>query len=231
MPSIIKEPVRRPVSGLSSKLRARADKAPAVAQPAPQSLNERIARRVSDLRAARGQSLEALAAASGVSRSMISLIERGQSSPTALVLEKLATGLGVSLASLFDAPEPAADPVSRAADQPLWRDPHSGYVRRNVSPAGVGSPIQIVEVAFPPGARVAYETGPREPVVHQQVWMLEGRIELTVGTTLHRLDAGDCLALVLAQPLTYFNPTRRTARYAVVLASLPAPAPGSNVRR
>lgn len=198
--------------------------------PAAPSLNERIARRVSDLRAARGQSLEALAVASGVSRSMISLIERGQSSPTAVVLEKLATGLGVSLASLFDAPEPAADPVSRAVDQPLWRDPHSGYVRRNVSPAGVGSPIQIVEVAFPPGARVAYETGLREPVVHQQVWMLEGRIELTVGATLHRLDAGDCLSLVLAQPLTYFNPTRRTARYAVVLASWPG-APVPNVRR
>ena len=50
-------------------------------------------------------------------------------------------------------------------------------------------------VQFPPKARVAYETGPREPVVHQQIWVLEGRIEVTVGTTLHRLDAGDCLRL------------------------------------
>jgi transcriptional regulator with XRE-family HTH domain len=182
-------------------------------------IHHRIAQRVRDLRTARGLSLEALAQGSGVSRSMISLIERAESSPTAVVLERLAMGLGVSLASLFDAPEPGASPVSRRAEQALWQDPHSGYVRRNVSPAGMGSPLQIVEVQFPPKARVAYETGPREPVVHQQIWVLEGRIEVTVGTTLHKLEAGDCLALVLDQPLSYFNPTRQVTRYAVILTS------------
>ena len=149
-------------------------------------LNQQIAGRVRQLRAARDFSLEALADRSGVSRSMISLIERGESSPTAVVLEKLATGLGVPLASLFEAPQPEAGPVSRLADQPQWRDPHSGYVRRNVSPAGTASPIHIVEVLFPPKARVAYETAAREPQVHQQVWMLEGTIEVTLGDTLRR---------------------------------------------
>ena len=182
-------------------------------------VNARIAQRVRDLRAARGLSLASLAQRSGVSRSMISLIERAESSPTAVVLERQAMGLGVSLASLFDAPEPSASPVARHADQPLWQDPHSGYVRRNVSPAGAASPLQIVEVQFPPKARVAYETGPRDPAVHQQIWVLEGRIDVTVGSTLHRLEAGDCLALVLDQPLSYFNPTRQVTRYAVILTS------------
>jgi transcriptional regulator with XRE-family HTH domain len=185
------------------------------------SLNERIAQRVRDLRAARGLSLDALAVHCGVSRSMISLIERGESSPTAVLLEKLATGLGVPLASLFEAPQPEAGPVSRLADQPQWRDPHSGYVRRNVSPAGTSSPIHIVEVLFPPKARVAYETAAREPQVHQQVWMLEGTIEVTLGDERHRLDAGDCLALVLDRPMSYYNPTRKIARYAVVIATPP----------
>ena len=58
-------------------------------------INDRIASRVRQIRAERGLSLEALAAGSGVSRSMISLIERGQSSATAVVLEKLATGLAI----------------------------------------------------------------------------------------------------------------------------------------
>jgi transcriptional regulator with XRE-family HTH domain len=182
-------------------------------------LHQRIAERVSDLRASRGLSLEALASKSGVSRSMISLIERGQSSPTAVVLEKLATGLGVAMASLFDEPRPPAAPVARAKAQPPWRDPQSGYVRRNVSPSGVGSPIQIVEVHFPAGKRVAYETGPREPRVHQQVWVLDGAIDVSVGDERHRLQAGDCLALVLDRPLRYHNPTRKPARYAVVLSS------------
>jgi transcriptional regulator with XRE-family HTH domain len=182
-------------------------------------VNQRIAERIGGLRAARGLSLDALATKSGVSRSMISLIERGESSPTAVVLEKLATGLGVAMASLFDAPQPPASPLARAKQQPPWRDPQSGYVRRNVSPAGTGSPIQIVEVSFPAGARVAYESGPREPRVHQQVWVQEGLIDVTVGDDRHRLQAGDCLALVLDRPLLYHNPTRKPARYAVVLAT------------
>ena len=188
----------------------------------PQSLNERIAQRVRDLRADRGLSLDALAAHCGVSRSMISLIERGESSPTAVLLEKLAPGLGVPLASLFEAPQPEAGPVSRLADQPQWRDPHSGYVRRNVSPSGAASPIQIVEVLFPPKARVAYETGAREPQVHQQVWVLEGTIEVTVGDDRHRLDGGDCLALQLDRPMSYYNPTKQIARYVVVIATSPS---------
>jgi len=183
------------------------------------SVNERIAQRVRELRAARGLSLESLAAQSGVSRSMLSLIERGQSSATAVLLEKVATGLDVALAALFDDPRPAVEPVARRAAQASWRDPASGYVRRNVSPAGIASPAQIVEVTFPAMARVAYETAARTTRIHQQVWLLEGRIEVTVGQQCHRLAAGDCLALVLDQPTMFHNPGRRAARYAVVLAS------------
>ncbi len=192
-------------------------------------LNDRIAQRVRDLRAERGMSLDALATLCGVSRSMISLVERGESSPTAVVLEKLATGLNVTLASLFDAPQPTAEPVARLNDQASWRDPHSGYVRRNVSPmfassiggSRINSPIQIVEVSFPAKARVAYETGAREPQVHQHVWVLEGAIDVTVGDEQYRLKFGDCLALVLDRPVTFHNPTRKVVRYAVVIATLP----------
>lgn len=189
------------------------------------SLNHRIAQRVRDLRAASGLSLDSLATHCGISRSMISLIERGESSPTAVLLEKLASGLGVPLAALFDAPRPSASPVARAVDQPSWRDPHSGYVRRNVSPSGVGSQIQIVEVSFPAGARVSYETGPREPVMHQQIWVLEGGIDVCVGDEHHLLGAGDCLAMVLDKPITFHNSHARPARYAVVLAAMPYPLP------
>ena len=66
-------------------------------------INRRIAHRVSALRAERGLSLDALAARSGVSRSTLSLIERGETSATAVILEKVAGGLGVALAALFEA--------------------------------------------------------------------------------------------------------------------------------
>jgi transcriptional regulator with XRE-family HTH domain len=191
------------------------------------SLNVRIADRVRELRSARGLSLDALAARSGVSRSMISVIERGESSPTAVVLEKLSVGLGVPLASLFDAPaddEPlAAGHVARRADQHERRDPASGYLRRNVSPTGAGQPFQIVEVEFPSRARVAFETGPRDVCVDQQVWVLEGCIDITWGDERFRLRDGDCLAMQLDRPIMFHNATRKPARYAVVLASEPPP--------
>jgi transcriptional regulator with XRE-family HTH domain len=188
-------------------------------------LNQRIAERVRELRAAQGISLDALASKSGVSRSMISLIERGESSPTAVVLEKLAAGLGVMLTALFDAPAAASPrprgPVARRDDQPEWRDPASGYLRRNVSPPGAPQPMQIVEVRFPPGGRVAFETGAREVRVHQQVWVLEGAIDVTLGGERHRLREGDCLAMELDRPTMFHNPTRKPTRYAVVIASDP----------
>jgi len=189
-------------------------------------INQQLAARVRSLRAERGLSLEALAAATGVSRSALSLIERAESSPTAVLLDRLATGLGVTLASLFAASPAKArvEPLSRPDTQWLWQDPASGYRRRAISPAGVAAPFQIVEVWFPPGARVAYETGARASAPHQQVWLLEGTMELQVGAEHYRLEAGDCLAFALDQPTLFHNPSASPARYAVVVSD-PNPGP------
>jgi transcriptional regulator with XRE-family HTH domain len=187
------------------------------------TLNRHIAERVRALRSEQGMSLDALASKSGVSRSMISLIERGQSSPTAVVLEKLAAGLGVTLPSLFDAAASVAKtfagPVARRDDQAQWRDPDSGYVRRNISPPGIRQPMQIVEIHFPPGGRVTFETDVRDMNVYQQVWVLDGAIDISFGPERYRLRDGDCLAMRLDRPIMFHNPTRRTTRYAIVIAS------------
>lgn len=185
-------------------------------------INSRIASRVRALRAEHGMSLDALAAKCAVSRSMLSLVERGESSPTAVLLEKIATGLGVPLATLFDPLDTvnAVDnPVSRRSDRALWRDPQSGYLRRNISPAHFPSPIQIVEVVLPAGARVAYETGTRDVSIHQQIWVQAGSIELTLGNVTYRLAKDDCLAMRLNQPITFRNRTRKPARYLVIIAT------------
>jgi transcriptional regulator with XRE-family HTH domain len=184
-----------------------------------QSINSRIARRVRELRAELGMTLEVLAARCDVSRSMISLIERGESSPTAVVLEKVATGLGVPLAALFDDTSAPASPVSRKQDRTSWRDPQSGYVRRNISPANYPSPAQIVDVTLPAGATVAYETGAREVSIHQQIWVQEGNIELTVGSVTYKLAEDDCLAMQINEPTTFRNRTRASARYIVVVVT------------
>ena len=187
-------------------------------------INERVAAQVRNLRSHRGLSLESLAKCSGVSRSMISLIERGEASSTAVVLERLATGLGVPLAQLFDAPSDAVDssaPIARRSKQPEWRDHASGYVRRNVSPAHAQGSFRIVEVEFPAGGHVAFETTVHEPPLHQQVWVLAGSVHVTVGEQTHKLERGDCLAMHLDQSIVFANPGDKAARYAVVVGAMP----------
>jgi transcriptional regulator with XRE-family HTH domain len=197
------------------------DEAAAVSAP---DINARIADRVRTRRAALGMTLDRLAAKSHVSRSMLSLVERGECSPTALVLQKIASGLALPLAALFDDPAAAAKPVSRRSTRTPWRDPQSGYIRCNISPANFPSPIQIVEVVLPAGARVAYETGARALGIHQQIWIQQGSIELTLGSVTYRLSQGDCLAMQLNEPTAFRNRTRKSARYIVVIASEPAGA-------
>ncbi|HEY2734033.1 MAG TPA: XRE family transcriptional regulator [Polyangiales bacterium] len=182
-------------------------------------INAVIARRVRSLRAAGRLSLAALSTKCDVSRSMLSLVERGESSPTASVLDKIATGLGVPLAALFSDPAAAIDPISTRRDRRTWRDPQSGYVRSNISPPNFPSPIQIAEVRMAAGARVAYDTGAREVGIHQQIWVREGNIEVTVGRAIHRLAKDDCLAMQLNEPTAFRNRSRKLARYVVVIAT------------
>ncbi|HEV2734144.1 MAG TPA: helix-turn-helix domain-containing protein [Longimicrobiaceae bacterium] len=189
-------------------------------------VHDRLAARLRGLRAERGLTLDGLAERTGVSRSMISLIERGESSPTAAVLDRLSAGLGVTLASLFtDEARADASPVARRAEQATWRDPETGYVRRNLSPPGFPSPVELVEVVLPAGARVAYDpaAAPRAVGIGQQVWVLEGRLELSVGDVAHTLEVGDCLAMRVGGPTVFRNLADHDTRYVVALAADPVP--------
>lgn len=184
-----------------------------------------LAGRLRSLRAARGLTLEQLAELSGVSRSMISLIERRETSPTAAVLHKLAAALGLPMAELFTAPQRDALelPLARHAEQAVWTDPATGYQRRHLSPTEHASPLDLVELLFPPGEQVVFEQLQRGFQTHQQLWMLEGEMEITLGDKAWRMRAGDCLAMVLDQRLVFRNPGRQPARYLLALTTTPAP--------
>jgi glyoxylate utilization-related uncharacterized protein len=115
--------------------------------------------------------------------------------------------------------------VSRPDERTPWRDPQSGYVRRNISPANFPSPLQIVEIVLPAGASVAFETSAHDVSIHQQIWVQRGSIEVTLGSTTHRLAKDDCLAMQLKQPMNFRNRTRKAARYIVVVATERTRAP------
>jgi transcriptional regulator with XRE-family HTH domain len=110
-----------------------------------------LGRRVKAERARRGWSLARLADVSGVSRAMISKIERGQSSPTAALLGKLSAALELSMTELLSSADGAAPgQVRRAADTPDWTDPDTGYLRRQMSRPGF--PADVTEIVLPAGA-------------------------------------------------------------------------------
>ncbi|MDQ0455459.1 helix-turn-helix domain-containing protein [Rhizobium paknamense] len=180
------------------------------------SVDQAVAERLRSLRVARGLTLDGLAEISGVSRAMISRIERAEASPTASLLARLCSALGHSLSAFF-ADTDKAVPLLRRADQPVWRDPESGYLRRAVSPGGTGSKVDVVEVEFPPGATVRFPDPSPGRRQWQHVWLFEGRMELTVAETVHRLEAGDCLYMNVAEVRGFHNPGPERARYAVII--------------
>jgi len=79
------------------------------------------------------------------------------------------------------------------------------------------SPLQLVDVVFPPGQRVAFETSQRDADIHQLVWMIDGAMEITHGDRLWQLAPGDCLAVRLDAPIRFHNPGSKPARYLVAL--------------
>ncbi len=186
-------------------------------------INERIARQLYQLRDERGISPEELAVRSGVSRAMIYRIEAGQASPTAVVLNKLAIGLGVLLPTLLgpgDYREPRLNlrhPVASRKAQGTWQDPDTGYSRRTLTPSTADAPLQLSEIHFPAGARVTFENAFGEAKVHQQVWMLDGQMDIRLGDETAHLRSGDCMAMTLDSPITFHNPGAKDARYLVAI--------------
>ena len=179
------------------------------------TLTASLAAALQAARKARGFSVSALAEGAGVSRAMIAKVERGDAQPTAVLLARLANALGMTLSELVASAEDGGGRLVRAADQPTWTDPASGYRRRTVSPAS-GRPLELVDIELPPGARVAFAAD-AYPDVHQQIWVLDGHLRLHEGDTVHELDHGDCLQLGPPALRVYVNPTDQTCRYLVAL--------------
>ncbi len=176
----------------------------------------RIAQRLRLEREARSWSLADLAARSGVAKATISKIERAETSPTAGVLVRLAGAFDLTLAGFLVRAEGAADRLSRAADQPVWRDPATGYVRRQVF-ALPDHPVELVEVTLPAGRSVDLPASSYARI-RQIVWVRAGALVIREGGARHGLDAGDCLGFGPPADVTFANETEEPCRYVVALA-------------
>lgn len=152
----------------------------------------RLAGTIKAEREARGWSQADLAARSGVSKAMISKVERAEASPTAAILLRLSAAFELTLATLLMRTEAASGRHIPAAAQPVWRDPETGYVRRQLF-ASPSSPVELVRVELPAGVRVPIPAA-SYAFIRQVAWLLEGRLVIEDGTERHLLDPGDTYA-------------------------------------
>jgi transcriptional regulator with XRE-family HTH domain len=179
------------------------------------STETQIAQRVRLERDLRNWSLGVLAEKSGVSKAMISKIEREEVSPTAAILARLAAAFDMTLATLLLRAE-GGPRLSRAVTQPVWRDPATGYVRRQVF-SRPDHPLELVEVELPPGQKVSF---PAWSYAHirQIVWVRKGRLSLSEGADRHELKPGDCLGFGSPAAVTFANDGETPCSYVVALA-------------
>jgi transcriptional regulator with XRE-family HTH domain len=175
-----------------------------------------IARRLRLERDSRGWSLVDLAERSGVSKATISKIERAEVSPTAVVLVRLAGAFDLTLAGLMLRAEGQGERLSRAGDQPIWRDPETGYLRKQVF-SRPDHPLEIIRVELPAGKRVVLPASSYARI-RQAVWVQGGSLVISEAGVRHELASGDCLGFGPPSEVTFANETSTSCAYVVVLA-------------
>jgi transcriptional regulator with XRE-family HTH domain len=146
--------------------------------------------RMTDLRQRHSYTLEQLAAASGVSRSMLSQIERGQANPTLAVTYRIAQAFGMSVGELVDDPT-----ASSAIEIVHGNDPNhvfradGGCRIRTLSPLHMEKNVEFYELELQPGA--ALESAPHFDGTRELFTVAMGAAKLVAGETVCELVSGD----------------------------------------
>jgi transcriptional regulator with XRE-family HTH domain len=159
----------------------------------PQAPGGSLGERVRAMRAKRGWSLEALADTSGVSRSMLSQIERNEANPTVAVALSIAKALGVSLDELAS-PGPDTSPleVIRGDDaQYVYRSDKSCRIR-TLSPLSAQRELEFYEIELPPGGEL--RSAPHFTGTHEFLTVQAGEIAVEAGDHSARLQGGDSIS-------------------------------------
>ena len=119
---------------------------------------------------------------------MLSKIEREEVSPTASILSRIATAFGLTLAELLTQEDSGNKRLLRLEEQPVWRDPETDYVRRQVF-LDSRSPLELVDVRLPSGKSVSFPASAYENTQHL-AWVLSGKLTIMEGGEEHELKTG-----------------------------------------
>src|SRR5205809_4952949 len=167
-----------------------ANRKPAAAAPPAEAVNRELGSRVRQLRTARGWSLEALAAASGVSRSMLSQIEREQANPTLAVTLRIARAFGLTLGELLELPGAAsAVTVIRANDHTYHYRSDKDCRIRTLSPLNLEKDVEFYEVRLQPGG--ALRSSPHFEGTREFLTLQKGKLRIESGNDAEEVSPGD----------------------------------------
>jgi transcriptional regulator with XRE-family HTH domain len=192
---------------------AAAAELPGVAAPAaPPRVGEQIQR----LRSERGMTLDELSRAAGVSKSMLSEIERDKANPTIAVAWRLTNALGVKLDSLFAAPRaPDAITVAGPHDIPTLHGHEAGYQLRVWGPIELAGHFEWYELTLKPGG--ALVSGAHEPGTREHLTVLQGTLEVEAAGAHERLKTADTARYVADQPHAIRNAGKGEARALLIV--------------
>ena len=150
----------------------------------------RLGERVRALRRERGWTLEMLAERSGVSRAMISKLERGEKNPTLVVAAKVAEGLGMNLSQLIGVEEKRKVVVVPRERRMTMRDPETGFERQLLSPSLSGRGVEFMRNVVPENS-TSGELLPHRRGVEEYVVVERGRLRAVLGGEEYVLEEGD----------------------------------------
>lgn len=163
---------------------------PAHVKPAPEP--PRVGARLAALRQARTLSLDELSRQAGVSKSMLSQIERNQANPTVAVVWRLANALGVAVGELLGDERGAAAPALITVPAhaiPALKSPDGRCELRILGPIDLAGQFEWYELHVQPGG--ALESEPHEPGSREHLTVLSGTLEVEAGDETSRLKPGE----------------------------------------
>ncbi|WP_419798584.1 MAG: helix-turn-helix domain-containing protein [Terasakiella sp.] len=165
-----------------------------------------------------GLTLDDLAEKSGVSRSMISKIERGQAVPSTTVLGRLAEALDLSITQFVGGQNRDESVHVPAKKQPVFVEEETGFQRRSLSPLYRGRGVDFAKNMLPAGQR----TGPfpsHRAGVEEHIYVHSGVLRVHVGHEVYDLEEGDFLFYPADQEHTFENPGTEPAEFFIVIDS------------
>ncbi|MFL9965707.1 XRE family transcriptional regulator [Paraburkholderia sediminicola] len=182
------------------------------ASAAPPRVGEQIQR----LRAERRMTLDDLSRAAGVSKSMLSEIERDKANPTIAVAWRLTNALGVSLDSLFAPPKaPEAIAVSGPHDIPTLSGHEAKYQLRVWGPIELAGKFEWYELTLQPGG--ALISNAHEPGTREHLTVLHGSVEIEAAGATKRLKAAETARYVADEPHAIRNAGKGEAKALLVV--------------